>query len=100
MESPTPTSTRPGFFRRHKRFFLVLGGIVTVLLLVVVIAVVVVLYKASQVFSRPVPEIVPNEAAIYIEWIELREHWPDVEGFLAAVRGSRTYRGLDAVSPA
>jgi hypothetical protein len=100
MESPVSSGAPAGFLRRHKRFFLVLGGIFLLFVLVVVVGLVTVLYKASQVYSRPVPDIVPHDAAIYVECLELREHWPDVEGFLATVRNSRSYRGLDTLSPA
>jgi len=99
-EPTTQEEKRAGFFRRHKRFFLVAGGVAGLVFLAIVVTVAVVLYKASRVFGRTVPDIVPHDAVLYVEAVALPESWPRVEGFLEGFRKSRSLRTLNSVSPA
>lgn len=99
-ETKTQDETpRPGFFRRHRRFFLVLGGIAAFLFLAFVVTAAVVLYKASRVFPRPLPDIVPASAAIYAETLEFPNHEPGIWALADNVRGSPEWKSLPARVP-
>ncbi|MHC4778095.1 MAG: hypothetical protein ACYTFG_05895 [Planctomycetota bacterium] len=98
METGATNQKSQGFIRRHRRFFLVAGGGIGLGVLTIVVVLAVILYKASRVYERPVPDIVPAEAALYVECLELPRHWPDIEAFLETVRDSQAYGKLGSVS--
>lgn len=98
-ELTAPIEAAPGFFRRHRRLFVILGAVAGCLVLALVVVLATVLYKASRVFGRPLPDLVPEDAAVYVEAIEFPRSWPDVEAFLEGFSQSRVLRELTANHP-
>ncbi|GEM_PF-3527078 len=103
LESPVPSAAepeqdRPGCLRRHRRLLLALGAAAGAAVLVLVVLAAAILYKASRVFSRPLPDIVPADAVLYIESLDFDSRFLRLRDFVESVRSSERYRRLDASS--